>query len=61
VQLGIHFVNFDLPGGAVAIASTLGETARIAEEGGATTFTVYRATCWCGVPRASGPGGRSDP
>jgi F420-dependent oxidoreductase-like protein len=40
VQLGIHFVNFSLPGGAAAIASTLAETARIAEEGGATTFTV---------------------
>jgi F420-dependent oxidoreductase-like protein len=40
VQIGIHFVNFTLPGGAAAIASTLAETARIAEMGGATTFTV---------------------
>jgi F420-dependent oxidoreductase-like protein len=40
VQLGIHFVNFTLPGGTSSIASTLAETARIAEEGGATTFTV---------------------
>lgn len=40
MQLGIHFVNFALPGGAPSIASTLAETARIAEEGGVTTFTV---------------------
>jgi len=40
VQLGIHFVNFTLPGGATSIAPRLAETARIAEEGGATTFTV---------------------
>jgi F420-dependent oxidoreductase-like protein len=40
VQLGIHFVNFAVPGGAASIASTLAETARTAEEGGVTTFTV---------------------
>jgi F420-dependent oxidoreductase-like protein len=40
VQLGIHFVNFTLPGAPASIPSTLAETARIAEEGGATTFTV---------------------
>jgi F420-dependent oxidoreductase-like protein len=40
VRLGIHFVDFDVPGGAASIAATLAETARIAEEGGATTFTV---------------------
>jgi F420-dependent oxidoreductase-like protein len=40
MQLGIHFVNFTLPGGPATIASSLAETARIAEEGGATTFTV---------------------
>ena len=40
MQLGFHFVNFDLLGGPSAIASTLAETARIAEQGGATTFTV---------------------
>ena len=40
MQLGIHFVNFALPGGVPSIASTLAETARIAEEGGVTTFTV---------------------
>jgi F420-dependent oxidoreductase-like protein len=40
MQLGIHFVNFSLRGGPTSIASTLTETARIAEEGGATVFTV---------------------
>lgn len=40
MQLGIHFVNFGLPGAPATLASNLAETARIAEEGGATTFTV---------------------
>jgi F420-dependent oxidoreductase-like protein len=40
MQLGIHFVRFDVPGGPPAIAASLAQTARIAEEGGATTFTV---------------------
>ncbi len=40
MDLGIHFVNFGVPGGPGAIAPTLGETARIAEQGGATTFTL---------------------
>ncbi|MBI3257426.1 MAG: LLM class F420-dependent oxidoreductase [Actinobacteria bacterium] len=40
MQLGIHFVNFNLPGAPATLASNLAETARIAEEGGATTFTV---------------------
>jgi F420-dependent oxidoreductase-like protein len=40
VHLGIHFVSFTSPGGAASIAPTLTETARIAEEGGATTFTL---------------------
>ena len=40
MQLGIHFVNFTLPGAPASLARTLAETARIAEDGGATTFTV---------------------
>jgi F420-dependent oxidoreductase-like protein len=40
MDLGIHFVNFTLPGEPQSLAATLAETARIAEEGGATTFTV---------------------
>jgi F420-dependent oxidoreductase-like protein len=39
MQLGIHFANFTLPGGAEALASTLATTARVAEEGGCSTFT----------------------
>ena len=33
MQLGIHFVNFTLPGGPSTIASTLAETADAAENG----------------------------
>ncbi len=40
MDLGIHFVNFTLPGAPWSLATTLAETARIAEDGGATTFTV---------------------
>jgi F420-dependent oxidoreductase-like protein len=40
MQLGIHFVNFALRGAPASIAPTLAETARIAEDGGASTFTV---------------------
>lgn len=40
MQLGIHFVDFSFDGTPDSIPSTLARTARIAEEGGATTFTV---------------------
>jgi F420-dependent oxidoreductase-like protein len=40
MQLGIHYANFTLPGGPEAIAPTLAATARAAEEGGCSTFTV---------------------
>ena len=40
MHVGIHFVNFTLPGAPASLAATLGETARIAEEGGVTTFTL---------------------
>lgn len=40
VKLGIHFVNFTLPGGPASLAGTLAETARIADEGGVSTLTV---------------------
>jgi F420-dependent oxidoreductase-like protein len=39
MKLGIHNVNFDLPGGAPAIASTLTATAQAAEAVGCTSFT----------------------
>ncbi len=40
MELGIHFANFTLPGGPAALAPALAATARAAEEGGVSTFTV---------------------
>jgi F420-dependent oxidoreductase-like protein len=40
VRVGIHFVNFTLPGGPEALAGTLIDTAKAAEDGGCSTFTV---------------------
>jgi F420-dependent oxidoreductase-like protein len=40
MEIGIHFVNFTLPGAPGSLASTLTETARVAEEGGVTAFTL---------------------
>src|ERR1700710_2207447 len=40
MELGIHFANFTLPGGAAALAPTLAATAEAAEEGGCSLFTL---------------------
>jgi F420-dependent oxidoreductase-like protein len=40
MKLGIHFVNFTLPGGNRALATALVGTARAAEEGGCSLFTL---------------------
>ena len=40
MKLGIHFVNFTLPGGAPAIAPALAESARAADEGGIAVFSL---------------------
>ncbi|HWE66968.1 MAG TPA: LLM class F420-dependent oxidoreductase [Acidimicrobiales bacterium] len=40
MKLGIHFANFTLPGGPEALASTLAATARAAEAGGCSTFSL---------------------
>jgi F420-dependent oxidoreductase-like protein len=40
MELGIHFANFTLPGGPEALAPTLAATARAAEEGGCSVFTL---------------------
>ncbi len=40
MELAIHFANFTLPGGPGALAPVLADTARAAEEGGASDFTV---------------------
>jgi F420-dependent oxidoreductase-like protein len=40
MQVGIHFVNFTLPGSPGSLAGLLGDTARIADEGGVRSFTL---------------------
>ena len=40
MKLGIHYANFTLPGGPSALAPTLLATARAAEDGGVSTFTL---------------------
>lgn len=40
MRVGIHFVNFSLPGAPGSLAPALAETARIADEGGVSTFTL---------------------
>jgi hypothetical protein len=39
VEIGFHFVNFEVPGGVQALPSTLAATARTAEQAGASWFT----------------------
>ena len=40
MQVGLHLTAFDWPGGTAAIAPTLAETARIADEGGLSSLTL---------------------
>ena len=40
MELGLHFMNFTLPGGNSRLGPTLAATARAAEEAGCTTFTM---------------------
>lgn len=40
MRVGIHFVNFTLPGAPESLGRTLAETARIAEESGVSVFTL---------------------
>jgi F420-dependent oxidoreductase-like protein len=40
MDLGIHFANFTLPGGPESLAPTLAATARAAEAGGCSIFTL---------------------
>jgi F420-dependent oxidoreductase-like protein len=40
MQVGIHFMNFTLPGGAVSLRGALGDTAVAADEAGVTWFTA---------------------
>jgi len=40
MKLGIHFANFTLPGQPASVAPVLAATARTAEDGGCSTFTL---------------------
>jgi F420-dependent oxidoreductase-like protein len=40
MRVGIHFVNFTLPGAPESLGPTIAETARIAEQSGMSVFTV---------------------
>jgi F420-dependent oxidoreductase-like protein len=40
MELAVHFPNFTLPGGPEALGPVLAATARAAEDGGASTFTL---------------------
>jgi F420-dependent oxidoreductase-like protein len=40
MRLAVHFPDFTLPGGPRALASTLADTARAADEGGCAAFTL---------------------
>lgn len=40
MKLAIHFPNFTLPAGPESLASTLAATARAADDGGCSSFTL---------------------
>ena len=40
MQVGIHFVNFTLPGAPQSLGPTLAATARLAEDGGVSVFSL---------------------
>jgi F420-dependent oxidoreductase-like protein len=40
MELGLHFMNFTLPGGNTSLGRTLAATAKAAEDAGCTTFTM---------------------
>ena len=40
MELAVHFINFDLDGGAPALPEVIAATARAADEGGCSNFTV---------------------
>src|SRR6476620_4888476 len=40
MEVGLHFVNFDVPGGVQALPTTLAATAQAAEQAGAVWFTM---------------------
>jgi Mrp family chromosome partitioning ATPase len=40
MEIGFHFVNFEVPGGVQALPTTLAAAARAAEQAGASWFTM---------------------
>jgi alkanesulfonate monooxygenase SsuD/methylene tetrahydromethanopterin reductase-like flavin-dependent oxidoreductase (luciferase family) len=40
MKIGLHFVNFDVPGGVKALPATFASTAKAAEQAGAEWFTT---------------------
>ena len=53
MRLGIHYANFSHPGDATAIAPRLAETARVADQGGVTLFSVMDH--WFQMEQLGGP------
>src|SRR6476661_6303693 len=53
MRLGIHYANFSHPGDATAIAPRLAETARVADQGGVTLFSMMDH--WFQMEQLGGP------
>ncbi|WP_125036035.1 LLM class F420-dependent oxidoreductase [Nocardioides sp. LS1] len=53
MDLGVHYANFSHPGGPAALAPRLAETARVADQGGASMFTVMDH--WFQMENLGGP------
>lgn len=53
MRLGLHFSNFSVPGAPESIAGTLAATARVADQGGCSTFTVMDH--WFQMENLGGP------
>lgn len=56
MEFGVHFMNFDFPGGTGVVAETLAATARAADDGGASWFTCMDH--YFQMEQAGGPSGR---
>ncbi len=46
MKLGLHYWSYSIPADPAAIAPTLAETARIAEDAGVASFTALPWTNW---------------
>ena len=52
MKLGLHYWNYSQPADPALIAPTLGEAARIADQGGVASFTVMDHYFQMETPRA---------